>query len=675
MELVTQSAKLVDGHYQVALPLRKSKLSMPNNRKVAEQRALNLQRRFKRDLSLLQQYTNFMNDMISKGYAEQVPTAELGRSDGRLWYIPHHGVYHPHKEKIRVVFDCGASYQGTSLNAELLQGPDLTSSLIGVLTHFRKEPVAILADIESMFYQVKVPAEDVDLLRFVWWPNSDLTQDLADFRMKVHIFGATSSPSCSNFALWKCAEDNEGLFSLDVTEKLLNAFYVDDCLVSTVGEEEAVMLRHDLVSICSKGGFKLTKWRSNKCTVMDTIPEEQRAQCRKNLDLAHDVFPVERVLGVQWCFQSDAFKFRIEVQEKPVTRRGILSVISSIYDPLGILSPVILSAKIILQRLCRKNLGWDDIVPPAAAQEWRTWLKDLNLLEHFQVDRCLKPPGFGEVTAAQLHHFTDASEDGYGVVTYLLLRNALSQGHSAFIMGKARVTPLKAVSIPRLELTAATMASRMDTYWKKELHMPLQESVFWTDSTSVLKYIRNQTSRFRIFVANIVSEILKVSQPAQWRYVNTSSNPADAASRGLNTDVFLKNTIWLSGPPYLILPEQEWPANPDDPGGLLPDDPEVKDCVAVNAVSGSEKVDATADFIQYFSSWTALKRAVAWILRFKAWLLCRSQRNKPSNSVSAQTNASEQRGPSNKSVRGFLTVDELMYANGNHWVLPKKEVC
>lgn len=133
-----------------------------------------------------------------------------------------------------MVFDCGATFQATSLNAELLQGPDLTSSLIGVMTRFRKEPVVITADIESLFHQVKVPAEDVDLLRFVWWSNGDLSQELVDFRMTVHIFGATSSPSCANFALRKCAEDNEGRFGWQVTEKLLHCFYVDDCLVAQV---------------------------------------------------------------------------------------------------------------------------------------------------------------------------------------------------------------------------------------------------------------------------------------------------------------------------------------------------------------------------------------------------------------------------------------------------------
>lgn len=215
-----------------------------------------------------------MNDIVSKGYAEQVPTEELARGDGRLWYIPHRGVYHPRKGKICVVFDCAATFQSTSLNAQLLQGPHLTSSLIGVMTRFRKEPVVVMADIESMFHQVRVPAEDADLLRFLWWPNGDLTQELVDFRMMVHLFGATSSPSCANFALRKCAEDNKGQFCQETIEKLLHCFYVDDCLVSTASEEEAVALHQDLVSICSKGGFKLTKWMSNRRPVIATIPEE-----------------------------------------------------------------------------------------------------------------------------------------------------------------------------------------------------------------------------------------------------------------------------------------------------------------------------------------------------------------------------------------------------------------
>ncbi len=165
MKLVTKSATLVDGHYSVGLPFRQDDVKMPNNKMVAEQRALSLKRRFIRDSSFHADYTNFMSDIISKGYAERVPVVDLERCDGRVWYIPHHGVYHPQKRKMRVVFDCGATFQGTSLNAQLVQGPDLTSSLVGVITRFQKESVVLMADIEAMFHQVRVPSTDADLFK------------------------------------------------------------------------------------------------------------------------------------------------------------------------------------------------------------------------------------------------------------------------------------------------------------------------------------------------------------------------------------------------------------------------------------------------------------------------------------------------------------------------------
>ncbi len=276
MDFVSHSAKLINGHYHIGLPLRNEKVAMPNNRAIVEQRALNLQRKFRRNAAFHADYTTFMENVISKGHAEKVPIAELERLDGRLWYIPHHGVYHPKKQKIRVVFDCGASYQGTSLNEHLLQGPDLTSPLMSVLVRFRMEYVAVMADIESMFHQVKVYPDDCDLLRFLWWPGGDIDCSLEEHRMLVHLFGATSSPSCSSYALRKCAEDHKDLYDAMTVDVVYNNFYVDNCLVSVPTDSDAVLLYQRLTKMCIRGGFRLTKWISNSRTVLNAIPEEDR---------------------------------------------------------------------------------------------------------------------------------------------------------------------------------------------------------------------------------------------------------------------------------------------------------------------------------------------------------------------------------------------------------------
>ncbi len=240
MQSVQKTAKCVDGHYSIGLPFKQETVKMTNNRCVAEQRATSLKGKLKKNPAFLEDYKAFMNLLFEKGYAEEIPPEQLLRDDNRVWYIPHHGVYHPKKKKIRVVFDCTASYQGVSLNDELLQGPDLTNTLIGVLQRFREEPVAMMADIESMFYQVKVPNKDVDMLRFLWWPEANLNVPLKDYRMTVHIFGATSSPSVATYALQRTAEDRKETADPEAVKTVLKHFYVDDCLRSMPTEKEAV---------------------------------------------------------------------------------------------------------------------------------------------------------------------------------------------------------------------------------------------------------------------------------------------------------------------------------------------------------------------------------------------------------------------------------------------------
>ena len=197
-----------------------------------------------------------MQVLLDLEYAEKVPNSEISRKDNKVWYLPHHGIYHPNKpKKIRVVFDCSVKFNNTSINDVLLQGPDLTNRLLSVLLGFRQESIAILGDTEKMFYQVKVAKDDRDCLRYYWWPYGDLNMNPEIYRMTVHIFGAVSSPSCASFALRTTIQENQHKFPPSVSLTGLANFYVDDFLASVPSESEAVHLIEGISLICKSGGF------------------------------------------------------------------------------------------------------------------------------------------------------------------------------------------------------------------------------------------------------------------------------------------------------------------------------------------------------------------------------------------------------------------------------------
>ena len=189
----------------------------------------------------------------------------------------------------------------------------------------------------------------------------------------------------------------------------------------------------------------------------------ERAGSVEELDLEN--LPVERALGIQWDVQSDTFCFKIVVNDRPPTRRGILSVISSVYDPLGFVAPLILPSKAILRDLCRKGLDWNDRIPLEDLVRWQDCLKELPKLEQFAVERCLRPKNFGHIVSCQLHNFSDASGEGYVAVAYLRVDNEARNVHCAFLMGKLRKTPQKSATIPRLELSAAVFATNKAGEW------------------------------------------------------------------------------------------------------------------------------------------------------------------------------------------------------------------
>lgn len=622
LEIFEESAQLVNGHYQIAIPWKQGQPCMPNNRRIAEQRLRHLKRRLVGDPALKQKYANFIDDLLDKGYARRVPDQQLSCNGGNVWYLPHHNVVHAKKpDKVRVVFDCAAKYHGESLNDKILQGPDLVNDLVGVLCRFRQEAVAVMADVEAMFHQVCVHPKDVGALRFLWFPRGDLSAQPHEYQMMVHLFGGVWSPSCASFALKKIAVDNHHKFDPDVISALNRGFYVDDLLKSVANSEEAIRMYRQLCELLSLGGFRLTKWISNCRTVLNAIPEKEWSKELKDIRLEDEDLPTERALGLQWNAETDKFTFKICRKEKPPTRRGLLSIISSVYDPLGFVSPFILKAKVILQRLCCEKIGWDAEIADVDLVQWNEWLQEVPKLERFSVDRCIKPSCFGNVVRNELHHFSDASERGYGAVSYLRLINENGDIHCSFILGKSRVTPLKKITIPRLELSAATVAVKLDRMIKKELEIKIQKSVFWTDSTSVLCYIRNEDKRFHTFVANRISTIHDGSKPDQWRYVDTKLNPADDASRGLSVDSLLNNTRWIRGPQFLWQSESAWPEYHAVLGEVPQDDSEVKKAMHAYSAHVEQTDGMTNILFSKFSNWKKLQKAVAWLIRYRKWLM------------------------------------------------------
>lgn len=545
------------GHYEMPLPFRDERPNLPNNKACAIHRLKCLEKRLRKDKTYYNDYVKFMDDIISRGDAEKIPDEELDRSPA--WYIPHHGVYHPHKPgKIRVVFDGSAKYKDTSLNDHLLTGPDLTNTLVAVLCRFRKGSIAFMCDIERMFHQFQVKKEDQDYLRFLWWEEGNLDTAPSVFRMKVHLFGAASSPGCANFGLKHLAAQGQGQFNENAIHFIHRNFYVDDGLGSVSTESEAIQLVRDSRELCATGKLRLHKFLSNSERVMTTIPKEERATVQDQ-DMSLSLPQIERVLGIEWCITSDTFRFRVQVKANPLTRRGVLSTVASIYDPLGFIAPFVLLGKQILQQMCRAKVDWDEELPEHLKPQWKSWIEDLPGLADVQIKRCLVPPDFGQAKSYELHHFSDASASGYGECTYLRAMNQQDQVHCCLLMGKSRVTPNSVLTIPRLELSAAVVAVRVSNLLRAELEIEDLKEFFWTDSTVILGYIINDARRFQVFVANRVQTIKSSTKPEQWAHVASEDNPADHASRGLTAEQ-LKSSNWFTGPTFLWqkgLPERD----------------------------------------------------------------------------------------------------------------------
>ncbi|XP_046556736.1 uncharacterized protein LOC124265959 [Haliotis rubra] len=483
-----------------------------------------VEKRLCRDPDLADIHNQKIQELVDKDYVQIINESEAA-STTESWFIPHH-VIRQH-EKYRLVFNCSYEYSGQALNNHLLPGSNLCSSLLGVFLRFRQKPVAISGDIQAMFHQIRLLPEDRCLLRFLW-RNLQRDREPDIYEWKVLPFGTTCSPCCATFALRKHAIDNQTEYP-EIAQSILQSFYVDNCLESVSNVTEAKELIVEMRKLLAIGGFNMRQWASNSEEVIRDLPTDAKSESCELWLAQENEDPKESTLGLSWnCVEDEiSYKYR-PISYHQLTMKVVYRILASQYDPLGYLSPYLARAKVLVRDLWIKKRQWDEPIEPAA-----------NL---------------------QLHIFCDASEKVYGAVAYLRTEDEDGESSIAFMSARSRVAPKKCLSIPRLELSAALLGAQLSETLTSELTLPITSVTLWSDSTTVLSWLKSDSCRYKVFVGTRVAEIQNMTEDHSWRYVNTRDNPADDITRGLTlSELSSTNSRWRHGPSFLSDPPEQWP--------------------------------------------------------------------------------------------------------------------
>ena len=443
LTILEKTTRKVNGHYEIGLLWKSDDVVLSNNKTLAVKRLQNLENKLQKQPQLAIKYAETLSNYISKGHARKLTSSEILTTTDKTNYIPHHCVLNPKKpDKLRVVFDAAARYQNLSLNNMLIKGPDFMNNLVSTIIRFRGSLHAVTADIEQMFHQVKVPLNDQDALRFLW--RNESTKPIDEYAMTVHLFGKNDSPCCANYALKRCAIDETSNYEEEVLNCIENDFYMDDYLNSNESETKLLDISLAVIEVLAKASFRLTKWITNNDFIYSSLSSTELAKRKQ----------IESILGILWDVNNDEFKINLNEKDFACSKRGILSCLCSVFDPLGILIPYTLELKLLIQELWRRKINWDDELPQDVQSRWVEWKKQSSLLSSISINRYY---GFdiGKVHL-ELHCFCDASSQAYGAVCYLraVINNSIK---TAFVISKCRLAPLnqKAQTIPKLELRAA----------------------------------------------------------------------------------------------------------------------------------------------------------------------------------------------------------------------------
>ncbi|XP_035774267.1 uncharacterized protein LOC118457066 [Anopheles albimanus] len=468
LAILRSSTRVNGDRFETALLWRSDDVTLPSNREMALKLLVCLEKRMKRDPQLEVAVNGTIRDYLEKGYVRKCTPEELSveKPRPRKWFLPIFTVTNPNKPgKVRLVWDAAAAVRGISLNSKLLTGPDLLCPLPSVLYKFRENLVALAVDIKEMYHQVIVAKEDEQSQRFLWrWGNQSVHPE--EYVMTRMTFGATCSPTCAQYVKNINAERFAKGFP-EAVRCIKEQHYVDDMLASADNEHEAITLAQEVEYIHKQGGFQLHNWLSNSPAFTSTFNHDTSAVQQKAIDGSPEP-SADKILGLWWDRNTDTFGFKLNsrckeemlgLQNLP-TKRQLLSILMSLFDPLGLIAGYLLYLKVLLQDVWRAGTGWDDPIPSELETRWNRWRNGLSLIEDLRIPRCYRLRPRSAYLNVQLHIFVDAGRDGYAAVAYLRFSDE-KRVEVSLVGAKAKVAPLKYVSVPRLELQAAVLGARL----------------------------------------------------------------------------------------------------------------------------------------------------------------------------------------------------------------------
>lgn len=625
--------------YEVGLPWKEGHGPLPSNYRNSLKRLKNQIERLKNAPENMKAYDEIIKEQAEVGIIERVPELE---TPDKVHYLPHHAVIRNEAKttKVRVVYDASSKEGkgGVSLNDCLHVGPTLSPLLYDILIRFREKRVALVGDIAKAFLNVEVKLSDRDCLRFLWVNNVESEHvDPVVYRFCRVVFGVNCSPFLLNATL-QYHLDTFIELDPEFVRVMKRSFYVDDLVTGDKTTQDASELHDKAKTRLALGGFKLRKWLTNSEELREKIRQcELRDEPNVNNEMksADESYAKEmlgrkegttneKVLGLSWNCNEDLFIFEFLALAKradglPITKRSILKIAAGMYDPLGIVSPILVSVKVLFQELCSNKVEWDEELKDEEKKRWVSWIDDLKGVREISVPRCVYRVPQGQINCF-LHGFADASSKAYCAVVYFVCE-AFGAFTVTLLTSKTRVAPLKTQTIPRLELMSGrVLAKLMETVQnalKEEVE--IKGSRMWLDSKTALWWINNR-GEWKQFVRQRVNEILRITRKEDWAHCPGEQNPADVGSRGELASRLKENELWWRGPAWLSGPKEEWPVSQicETPQSI---DEEKKITVTVTGVTNKFGISSIIE-INAFSRLGKLLRVTAWVKRFLFNMLC-----------------------------------------------------